>query len=283
MSESTAIDHRRRWWKEAVKASIVGNFSAALVGGGAHARYLETLGFAAERVFRGYDAVDNAYFTAASDKARHEATAVRSRRGLPNAYFLASGRFIAIKNFERLIEAYAAYRASAGEGAWDLVILGDGELRPALEAKVRGLGLSEAVHLPGFKQYEDLPEYYALAGAFVHVSTVEPWGLVVNEAMASGLPVIVSDRCGCAEDLVRDGENGWRVPALDTAAIATRLADIAAADHPALGRASRAIVERFSPAAFASGLAGALEVALDKPAPARQAYHRQILKLARGL
>ncbi len=56
--------------------------------------------------------------------------------------------------------------------------------------------------LPGFKPYDELPVYYALANAFVHASTSEQWGLVVNEAIATGLPVIVSNRCGCAPELV---------------------------------------------------------------------------------
>src|SRR5208337_5127598 len=66
-----------------------------------------------------------------------------------------------------------------------------------------------AAHLPGFKQYEELPAYYGLAGAFVHASTAEQWGLVANEAMASGLPVLVSNRCGCATELVEEGRNGF--------------------------------------------------------------------------
>jgi 1,2-diacylglycerol 3-alpha-glucosyltransferase len=65
------------------------------------------------------------------------------------------------------------------------------------------------VLLPGFKQYSELPVYYGLASAFVHASTSEPWGLVVNEAMASGLPVLVSNQCGCAPDLVREDRNGF--------------------------------------------------------------------------
>jgi glycosyltransferase involved in cell wall biosynthesis len=89
------------------------------------------------------------------------------------------------------------------------VLLGDGELRSSLESQVSRLGLQGSVLLPGFKQYPELPEYYARAGAFIHASTTEQWGLVVNEAMASGLPVLVSNRCGCARDLVQDGVNGF--------------------------------------------------------------------------
>ncbi len=81
---------------------------------------------------------------------------------------------------------------------WDLVLLGDGPLKPTLLKLISSLGLESCVHLPGFKQYDELPVYLGLAETFIHASTTEQWGLVVNEAMASGLPVLVSNRCGCA-------------------------------------------------------------------------------------
>src|SRR5207248_5879043 len=90
----------------------------------------------------------------------------------------------------------------AGNPPWDLVLLGDGPLRETLNTQLSTLNLHSHVHLPGFKRYDELPVYYALAKAFVHASTTEQWGLVVNEAVASGLPVIVSERCGCVPELV---------------------------------------------------------------------------------
>ena len=92
---------------------------------------------------------------------------------------------------------------------WSLVLLGDGPLKSDLCRLISDLRLDACVHLPGFKQYHELPVYYGLASAFVHASTTEQWGLVVNEAMASGLPVLVSNRCGCAQDLVKEGVNGF--------------------------------------------------------------------------
>ena len=73
------------------------------------------------------------------------------------------------------------------------------------ERERSALGLDNDVIFPGFIQYDELPAYYGLAKAFIHASTVEQWGLVVNEALAAGLPVLVSERCGCAPDLVREG------------------------------------------------------------------------------
>jgi glycosyltransferase involved in cell wall biosynthesis len=111
--------------------------------------------------------------------------------------------------------------------------------------------------MPGFKQYDELPAYYALASAFVLASVVEPWGLVVNEAMASGLPVLVSERCGCAASLVRAGENGYMFDPADTGAIGAsmaRMAHASDASRQEMGRASATIIEEFGPARFATGL-----------------------------
>src|SRR5438270_5875540 len=103
------------------------------------------------------------------------------------------------------------------------------------------------VHLPGFKHYSELQVYYALAKAFVHASTTEQWGLVVNEAIASGLPVIVSERCGCAPELVRD--NGFTFDPTDEYALASRLLSMASVtdeERKALGNASYRISENFA-------------------------------------
>ena len=105
---------------------------------------------------------------------------------------------------------------------FDLIIAGDGEERAHLEKTIRECGISNHVHLVGAKGYEELPFFYAHAGAFIHASTTEQWGLVVNEAMASGLPVLVSNRCGCAKDLVQDGVNGWTFDPADEG----RMADL---------------------------------------------------------
>lgn len=260
MSESTAHDYARSALREAIKHRLVRLADAALVGGAPQRRYITRLGVPESRVFLGYNAVDNAWFERGAVEARAN-PALRAELGLPPAYFLASGRFIPKKNLDRLIRAYAAYRAGAGDDAWDLVLLGDGELRGALEALVAKLGLGAHVHFPGFRQYDQLPQVLAFAGAFVHVSLSEQWGLVVNEAMAAGLPVIVSRQCGCAEDLVEDGVNGWTVDALSTQDIAHRLADVTQVDRAAMAAAGQAIVADYGPARFAQGLAAALAAA----------------------
>lgn len=113
MSETTAWDAVRRPAREGVKRAIVGLFATALVGGTAQRDYLVGLGMPAERIFLGYDAVDNGYFAAKAAEVRNQESEVRRNYGLPKSYFLASARFIEKKNLPRLLRAYARYRKKA--------------------------------------------------------------------------------------------------------------------------------------------------------------------------
>jgi 1,2-diacylglycerol 3-alpha-glucosyltransferase len=270
LSESTAWDGPRVAWKEAIKRRLIGLFSAALVGGQLHREYLTALGFSPAQIIFGYDAVDNGYFSGRVDAIREDPEKIRLRLGLPRDYFLASARFVEKKNLPRLLEAYAQYRAAQTD-PWPLVLLGDGELRSELERQIDTLGLRDHVRLPGFVQYDELPAYYALAGAFVHPSMIEPWGLVVNEALASGLPVLVSNRCGCVPELVQDGVNGFNFDPLDVNALAQRMSQIASPDFPRadFARKGREIVVSWGPERFSKGLSKAIAEALARgPVPA---------------
>ena len=281
MSESARDDEPRTWWKETIKRQIVGLYSAALIGGQRHVEYLVELGMPRERIFTGYDVVDNAYFRRRAEEVRSQKSEVRQKYGLPENYFLASARFIEKKNLPRLIKAYAKYRqrssafaatadrevgrqrseVSNGNAPWDLVLLGDGPLREALNFQLSTLNLHRHVHLPGFKQYEELPVYYALAKAFVHPSTTEQWGLVVNEAIASGLPVIVSERCGCVPELV--GDNGFTFDPLNEDELTARLLDMTSLsddERRRLEDASYRIAANVAPERFGEALEQAAQL-----------------------
>jgi glycosyltransferase involved in cell wall biosynthesis len=266
MSESKKDDAPRSWWREAYKGSVIRAHSAALVGGRAHRDYLVELGMDPAAIFFGYDAVDNEYFVHASDNIRRNSGATRQALSLPESYFVASSVFVKKKNLFRLLEAYALYRRRASGATWDLVLLGEGELRAQVEETVRRLRLSGCVHLPGFVPYDQLPAYLSLASAFVHASTVEQWGLVVNEAMASALPVLVSDRCGCAAELVEHGSNGFLFDPFDVSALADRLDYIATLDSThirAMGRLGRQRIAAWGPARFAEGVHNAVSFSVN--------------------
>jgi len=265
MSESTQWDEARSWIKEWVKRRIISLFSSALVGGAPHRDYMMELGMPADRIFFGYDAVDNRFFEEEARKIRASTLELLEEN---KPFFLASARFIEKKNLPRLIKAYSRYRDNAFTSStnepWNLVLLGDGELRPKLEKIRSQLGLENCIQMPGFKQYEELSGYYAAAGGFIHASTTEQWGLVVNEAMASGLPVLVSNRCGCAANLVMAGENGWTFDPTDEGQMADLMLKIASDEtlRKKMGLRSREIIAEWGPERFAFGVASALAAAL---------------------
>jgi len=223
MNESHAGTARATGVSAAFKRRLVRLFDAALVGGQVHRRYFASLGMPDDRIFTGYDAVDNEHFARTSKVVRSQAVEFRSRYQLPNHYFLILGRLVSKKNLGVVIQAYRTFVDSNPEAKTHLVIVGSGEegirlrdlalnLRlPVYEKSVvqsgaaRGLeceGSAPGVHFYGFRQIEQTPVFYSLANAFILPSIWEEWGLVVNEAMACGLPVIVSEKAGCAEDLL---------------------------------------------------------------------------------
>jgi glycosyltransferase involved in cell wall biosynthesis len=284
-SDSTYDDEPRSWAKEAFKRRIVSVFDAALVAGLRAHDYLESLGLRSDRRFQPWDVVDNDYFELGAEPNRNDEPTSRARLKLPPRYFLCVARFIPKKNLPRLVEAYARYALHAGKDAWSLVLAGTGPLEAELRASVATAGLNAQVYFPGLLQYSDLPAYYGLAGAFILPSRSDQWGLVVNEAMAAGLPVLVSTHCGCAPDLVREGENGFTFDPENVEALAEKLTQMAGLDQgrrAAMGRRSREMIKAYSPEAFAQGLEAAIACALaQKRANKSWCSHMLIKLLAR--
>ena len=145
--------------------------------------------------------------------------------------------------------------------------MGEGPEAEAVKAEARAAGIEQAVHLPGFVQAKDQGKWHAHAGALVHPSIVEPWGLVVNEAAACGLPLLVSNRAGCVETLVPDGNpsTGLRFDPFDMEAMANALEWMAAlpeSERKAMGSRASETVAQWGPDRFAQGLLEALELAL---------------------
>ncbi len=256
---------------------LVAGFDTAVVGGRAHAAYLAGLGMPVQQIGLGYDVVDNAYFAEHGKRVRRDAARQRAALKLPARYLLTVGRMVPQKNMIGLLEGFAIYRHGAKPAqAFDLVIAGDGPQRPDIEDTIAKLGLGDAVVLAGFRQYDELPALFALAKAFVLASGFEPWGLVVNEAMASGLPVLCSTAVGAASELVQDGENGYLFEPGDPEAIARAMAQIAATPQTAdrMGAASRAIIAGWGPDRFAQSVLRAAT------APVSNAAGRSVVRRA---
>lgn len=263
MSESNQADFTRQRWVEGIKSRLTGLASAAVTGGSMAQDYLLRLGMPGDRIFLGYDVVDNSHFANGARNIRAGAFE------FSKPFFLGVARFEEKKNHIRLLEAFALYRMRAGADAWSLVLLGDGKLRPELERQAVHLEVSDAVMMPGFTNYDELPAWYGAASCFIHPSVTEQWGLVVNEAMAAGLPVLVSERCGCAPELVREGVNGFTFDPHDVQGIADLMFCMAHGDNDrdAMGRASGEIISDWGPERFADGLTQAVQAALAAPPP----------------
>ena len=263
MADSTVFDKRRTFLGERIKRKLLCLYLAALVGGSHQTEYLNHLGFPELAVFPGYDVVDNAHFGRLQPGGE-------ANRGARQS-FLVSCRFVRKKNLARLLEGYARYRQGAGSAAWGLVLAGDGPERDKVTEAMRMLNLDDSVCLAGFVQYDGLPALYGRAGAFILPSASdEQWGLVVNEAMAAGLPVLVSNRCGCAPDLVQEGRNGFTFDPYKTEELARlmlRVSSMSGDERAAMGQASREIISRWTPETFATNLMKAVEIALTAPRP----------------
>ena len=267
MSESQEIDHPRVWWKEAVKRRRVKRFSAGFVGGPRHRDYLVMLGLPSERIAFGYNAVDNEEFAARTQAAREDP---KARDGFPaRPYFLAVSRFVPEKNLEALIRAYSHYRDDCGsESYWDLVLCGGGLGADSVARAISESGFADSIHCTGFLQADELARWYAYASAFVHPSLMEPWGLVVNEAAACGLPLLVSDRAGCVDTFlpVEPGSKptGCRLDGRDVESMSVALAWLSSLpqrERIRLGENARSIAQDWGPERFAEGAMEAFRLA----------------------
>lgn len=266
-SESTRLDRRRAWWREVVKSRLVRRFDGAFVAGQPQRRYLRELGMRDEQIGVVGGVIENQFFSEAAQRCRVSPEVNRKALHLPEDYFLYVGRFIPEKNLLSLLRAYKRYRRCCDSPKpWDLVLVGGGNEGPSLRQFVEREAL-EGVHWAGIRQAEELGDYYALARCFVLPSTSEPWGLVVNEAMAASLPVVVSDRCGCVEDLVEDGVNGFVFNCEEDRELTERLRRVSggAVDLKAMGRRSYERVQDFSPRRYAERL-GTFLAKIHKPA-----------------
>lgn len=246
MTETTRGDHPRTWWKEAAKGRLIRSlFDAAIAGGKRHQAYLRELQFPASRIGRCYDVVDNEFFRKGAQRLRMTQTAATFR--LPERYFLYVGRLAPEKNLPALIRGFEKARRAGSNCS--LVFVGDGALRGTLEQQVRDARLESSVIFAGLKATAEILPYYSFAHALVLPSYREPWGLVVNEAMAAGLPVLVSRSCGCVDDLVEHESNGLVFAAdreEELAAALLRAGQWSPVERASMGRHSDQLIMQYS-------------------------------------
>ncbi len=175
-------------------------------------------------------AVDNDYFQQRSREAAGSRDAMCREleidEGRPVILFASK-----LQRRKHCSDLLAAYRILLEEKrCYDkpyLVVVGDGEERANLEEQAQSMGLGD-VRFTGFRNQSELPRFFDVASVFVLPARHEPWGLVVNEAMNSARPVIVSDDVGCYPDLITDGVEGYVYPVGDVNALADALGRVLA-------------------------------------------------------
>ena len=257
VSDSRQRDEPRSAANEWIKRQLLRGYSAALVAGSESRAYLTKLGFPADAITQPWDVVDNDLFAASASPS----STVSS-----SPHFLCVSRLVEKKNHRGLLAAFANYQHQGG--SWGLTLIGSGPLDPELRKGISHLPDPGRVMLQPFQQLHDLKASYAQASAFVLASSTDQWGLVVNEAMAAGLPCLVSNACGCTVDLIDHGRTGWCFDPSDPQVLAG-LMHQAERQSPqaraAMQQAARERLEGFSLQAFAEGLQQALEWASAQP------------------
>ena len=254
-SESTGSDRRSQHaLVESLKQTFLRNCDGFVVPGKSAREYVQQMGAADQNVFVAPNAVDIAVF-GNSESARARAPRLRGELGLPDRYFLYVGRLVKEKGLLDLLAAYQQLTPELREQV-GLVIAGDGPLRADLEALARSI-FPGAIHFAGFVHRDELVNYYSLAECLVFPTHTDPWGLVVNEAMACGLPVICTTVAGCAADLVKTG--GRVVTPGDVAQMSFAMQEIACDSslRERMAQDNRSLIQNFSPEACAAGIANA--------------------------
>ena len=253
-SESTAHDQRNAYSVvENLKQMFLNDCSGFVVPGKSAFEYVSGM-TRSENVFVAPNAVDNELFSVRSQKAAKNSR-LRSQLGLPERFLLYVGRLVRAKGVQDLLQAYAALQPELRQEV-GLVFAGDGPLRAELEADARSI-FPGSVHFAGFVDRDELPGYYALAECLVLPTHSDTWGMVVNEAMACGLPIVCSRVAGCAADLV--GSNGILVDPGDISRLTASLCKISsdAELRAKMSVESRRLIQNYSPDCCARGIADA--------------------------
>lgn len=259
------VRDRRRWLHALLRSLVLRGYYANVDGflavGSYMRRHFVAHGVSEASIWDSPHAVDSEPF----DRLWPSRALIRAelreklRRPKDETFVLFAGRLVGEKNVPQLADAFSkAIQARAGRAT--LVVVGDGPLRATLEQTWRPL-LRERLALVGFINQSELPKYYLGSDIFAMPSR-DSWGLAVNEAMTAGLAVIVSDRCGCHEDLVRRGVTGLLCRYGSVEDLAAQL--LILLHRPNLrrliGAAARAHIKRYSVQKAAEGICTAAEL-----------------------
>jgi glycosyltransferase involved in cell wall biosynthesis len=246
--DSTEVDQPRAGWKEAIKRIFFKVADGAFCYGSRSKAYAISLGLNTSQVFERCQATNNAEIEAQYDKYRRR----HERTSFPRNVIYV-GRLSVEKNIETLIKAFAELGGLQQFADWGVLVVGDGPARQDLEKLSEQL-MPGRVQFLGSVPWDEVPKFFACADLFVLPSLSEPWGLVVNEAMVCGLPVVVSKNCGAACDLIDEGRNGFSFDPTSVEELTGALRKLMQSEdlRREFGRRGRQIVAAYTPEAAAS-------------------------------
>jgi glycosyltransferase involved in cell wall biosynthesis len=257
----------RRRWREALKRYLFTRVDGVITAGEDGRAFARRYGTSAERVFLAPHAVDVEFF--AREAAAAPRDEARRELGVHGTTFVYVGRLWRGKGLTVLLDAFARVRRDHES---TLLLVGDGEDEAELRARA-----GDGVVFAGFRRQAELPRVYAAADVFVFPTLGDPYGLVVDEAMASGLPLVSTTAAGEIGARVEHGRTGLLVPPDDVDALAGALAALAAdpEQRRALGAAAAPHVAGRTPERWAEdferAVGGILAAPAARPAPVVQA------------
>ncbi len=262
LGESHLLNYRAKW-KEGLKRGVLSQLfkriSSFLYIGTLSRAYYKHYGVPDRKLFSAPYAVDNDFFLSKHQELQGERNQLKKDIGVAPELpvILYASKMMQRKRAMDLLKAFGKTQKRVDVS---LVFVGDGVERPTLEAYSKDHDIRN-VHFVGFKNQTELPDYFVIADVFVLPSTDEPWGLIINEAMNFGLPIITTDQVGAGYDLVKDGKNGFVYPVGDIEKLANCLLRLF--QNPELkermGKYSSEIISRWSYNEGEEGILNALE------------------------
>lgn len=263
MRSETHLGLIRRSWRTWIRDSVLSIAYRFLDGfwaiGSANRAYYRALGVPEDKIFDVPYTVDNDRFIKAANLSRGERAEVRARFGISagSPVVLYASKLMRRKHPDDVIHAMARLRNHTPSPT--LLMIGTGEMEQELRDLASSL-LMENVVFGGFINQTELPKIYAASDIFVLPSENEPWGLIVNEVMCAGIPVVVSDEVGCVPDLLKEGVNGFQMKAGDAGSLAIAIKKLLTDDikRREMGAASLAIIRNWDYKRCQMGIIAAL-------------------------
>jgi glycosyltransferase involved in cell wall biosynthesis len=262
--DSTGFDNPPNRFKKILKKFFVSNCDYGFSYGLMATEYLNSLGMPMNRIITRCQATDNEKIASIYNSEKSIRKTQIEKNGFNKYNFIYVGRLTEIKNLKRLINSFLVLKKSNKSAIdWGLIIVGDGPQKQELINLSTNNGI-KSIHFVGGMSWEVVPKFYAMADVFILPSTSEPWGLVVNEAMACSLPVLVSNKCGAAYDLVIEGTNGYTFDPFNENDLTAKLNLFVnnKINTYGMGIKSKEIIDKFTPKSAANSMYRGIQLAI---------------------